>query len=82
MATMRPSASRAVASHTCERRPRVIGVAVTRTRPLRTAWMNGANYPIGELAAGRVDFEPFRVEVRGDVTIVRVAMLVGFGDPD
>src|SRR5439155_12501 len=35
--TTRPCSSRATASQSCERRPRVIGLAVTRTRPSRTA---------------------------------------------
>ena len=39
VAMMRPSSSRAVASQTWERRPRVSGVAVTRTRPARAARM-------------------------------------------
>lgn len=49
---------------------------------LRNAWLDGGNYPLGELTAGRVDYEPYRVDVRGDVTIVRVGLLVGFGSPD
>jgi len=49
---------------------------------LREAWLDSGNYPIGELTAGRVDYEPYRVEMRGDVTIVRVGLLVGFGSPD
>jgi len=53
-----------------------------RSQALRAAWLDGGNYPLGELTAGRVDYEPYRVELRGDVTVVRVGLLVGFGSPD
>jgi hypothetical protein len=43
---------------------------------LRSAWLTAGNYPGGELAAERVDFESYKVDVRGDATIVRVLFLI------
>lgn len=49
---------------------------------LRAAWLTAGNYPVGELVATRVDFEPFKADLRGDLTILRVGLLAGFGSPD
>jgi hypothetical protein len=49
---------------------------------LRAAWLTAGNYPGGELSAQRVDYEPYTVNARGDVTLVRCEFLIGFGSPD
>jgi hypothetical protein len=49
---------------------------------LRAAWLNASNYPAGEVKAKTCDYEAFKIEVRGDVTIVRVGLWVAFENPD
>jgi len=49
---------------------------------LRAAWLNAANYPSGEVKAQLCDYEPYTHELRGDLTIVRVNLLVAFENPD
>ncbi len=45
---------------------------------LRAAWLNPAAYPAGELPASACDFEAFKAELRGDLTILRTILFVGF----
>ena len=49
---------------------------------LRAAWLTAGSYPSGEAAAHTCDYEPYRTEVRGDITLVRVALTVAFDNPD
>lgn len=49
---------------------------------LRAAWLTAGSYPAGEVAAHVCDHEPYRPEVRGDLTLVRVGLIVAFDNPD
>jgi hypothetical protein len=49
---------------------------------LRAAWLTLASYPAGEVKGRRCDFEPYKVEVRGDLTIVEVTLIVSMDNPD
>jgi len=49
---------------------------------LRAAWLLAGNYPAGEVAGKVCDIEASKVELRGDLTLVRVSLLLAFTDPD
>ncbi len=49
---------------------------------LRAAWLTAGSYPAGEVAAHTCDFDAYRPEVRGDLTLVRVLLSVAFDNPD
>jgi hypothetical protein len=49
---------------------------------LRAAWMVLASYPVGEVKGRRCDFEPYKAQVRGDLTIVEVTLIMSMDNPD
>ncbi|MCY3019368.1 MAG: hypothetical protein NTW87_10135 [Planctomycetota bacterium] len=49
---------------------------------LRAKWLDANGYPSGEVKAKVCDYEAYKADLRGDVTVVSVELFVALENPD